>query len=308
MRKPRRHHTLPAFYLEGFAEQGMLWLFDRITGEYRRQSPRNTAVRRDYYSLKDPKTGEVVDHALEELLARHESDTAPLIARLSARKPIEAEERPTLAHFVALLYTRVPWFERLFLESADRYYKQEALRVMGNEEAAQQLIDEAAKKGRPKRNVSAADLVTFATEAQYTATPPPHFRLQAIEMLAEQLAPVILEPQWSFLYAPSGKAFVAADVPVAGVRGDNETWMVHFGFKSRGALIFVPLSRQVCMVIEPGVHAEHMAGREIREADVREINLAVASHARREVYAHNGRLLRSIVQGTRFTTSAMEPT
>lgn len=51
MSKPKRHHFLPEFYLNGFTREGLLCVFDRETGEYRRQAPKNTAVIGHFYAF-----------------------------------------------------------------------------------------------------------------------------------------------------------------------------------------------------------------------------------------------------------------
>jgi hypothetical protein len=52
---PKRHHFLPQFYLEGFARDGLVALFDREKNEIRLQQPLNTAVIGHFYTLKDGK-------------------------------------------------------------------------------------------------------------------------------------------------------------------------------------------------------------------------------------------------------------
>ncbi len=54
MSKSQRHHYLPQFYLKNFTDvKGLLWVFDRDAKEYRQQTPKNIAVQRDYYAVKD---------------------------------------------------------------------------------------------------------------------------------------------------------------------------------------------------------------------------------------------------------------
>ncbi len=50
---PKRHHFIPKRYLEGFCRDGFLSVYDREKGEYRRQTPKNTALQTHYYSLED---------------------------------------------------------------------------------------------------------------------------------------------------------------------------------------------------------------------------------------------------------------
>ncbi|ARR12889.1 hypothetical protein B7L66_12170 [Xanthomonas citri pv. citri] len=51
---PKRQHFLPRFYLKGFTrDDQLLSVYDRTTGEVRRQSPDNTAVTGHLYTLTD---------------------------------------------------------------------------------------------------------------------------------------------------------------------------------------------------------------------------------------------------------------
>jgi hypothetical protein len=52
---PKRHHFLPEFYLNGFARDGLLWLYDRGRKQYRRQTPHNTAIIGHYYTFENEK-------------------------------------------------------------------------------------------------------------------------------------------------------------------------------------------------------------------------------------------------------------
>lgn len=53
MSNPKRHHYLPAFYLDGFCRDGVLCVFDRERHEYRIQQPKDTAVQGYYYAVTD---------------------------------------------------------------------------------------------------------------------------------------------------------------------------------------------------------------------------------------------------------------
>ncbi|MGV7188218.1 DUF4238 domain-containing protein [Xanthomonas axonopodis] len=51
---PKRQHFLPRFYLKGFTgDDQLLSVYDRTTGQVRRQSPDNTAVTGYLYTLTD---------------------------------------------------------------------------------------------------------------------------------------------------------------------------------------------------------------------------------------------------------------
>src|ERR1700677_4277820 len=109
-KNPKRHHFLPKSYLDGFARDGFVWLYDRRKNEYRRQQPLNTAVIGNYYVFEN-KEGEK-DYSLESYFSKIEGSAKSTIKKLEAKEEISPEERLYLAHFIALLMVRSPKFDR----------------------------------------------------------------------------------------------------------------------------------------------------------------------------------------------------
>src|SRR4051794_33537687 len=108
--RPKRHHYLPQFYLDGFTRGGLLWLFDRKKNEFRKQTPINTAVESGFYTIRTM-DGSNSD-AVEETLAMIEGAVKPAIDRLDAGAPISDEDRGWTATFIATLFLRTPGFRR----------------------------------------------------------------------------------------------------------------------------------------------------------------------------------------------------
>src|SRR5262249_34594798 len=110
MSAPKRHHTLPQFYLERFCQDGRLWVFDRETGRFRREQPKNTSVIGHYYSVEladgQKETG------IESMLAQLEGETKPLLQTLEDRGTLTEEDKMIVALFIGFLFARVPEFER----------------------------------------------------------------------------------------------------------------------------------------------------------------------------------------------------
>ena len=112
MTRPKRHHYLPQFYIEGFCHSGRIWVYDRQADKYRHQTPQNTGVIGHYYSIAGP-DGEK-DTELEGVLAQVESAAKPIITKVTERQEISEQEKADLAHFVAWLYARVPDFQKTY--------------------------------------------------------------------------------------------------------------------------------------------------------------------------------------------------
>ena len=80
MPKPKRHHYLPQFYLNGFCTNGRLWIYDRTENNFRCQTPINTGVIKDYYTFLDEEENK--DTKIEEMLSKVEGDTKPVIDKI----------------------------------------------------------------------------------------------------------------------------------------------------------------------------------------------------------------------------------
>jgi hypothetical protein len=154
--KPKRHHIVPESYQHGFTRDGMLSVFDRTTRTFRRQTPKNTAVMGHYYAVLNEQ-GER-DYSVETMLSEFEGWGASAIRKLEERQMLSGEERLDLAYFVALLFTRVPRFEREMEEIADATIKAVAQKMYSSVEAAAARL---AGSPDPHRTFSAQQLFEF---------------------------------------------------------------------------------------------------------------------------------------------------
>ena len=106
---PKRHHYLPISYLDGFARDRMLWVFDRVKDEFRQQTPLNTGLEKHLNTYTD-EFGE--KKTIESELAEIEGATKSIIFSLNQRQKIKEPEREVLSQFVALLWMRVPIYNK----------------------------------------------------------------------------------------------------------------------------------------------------------------------------------------------------
>lgn len=115
-----RAHTVPRFYLRGFAApesenvvkmEPYLWLARLDNGEIKRCSPKNVSIERGYY---DGCGGfDSADKSIESHLAAIESDAAIAIGRLGATQiAVGATIPPEIWRFLAWQAARTPgWFQ-----------------------------------------------------------------------------------------------------------------------------------------------------------------------------------------------------
>lgn len=102
----RRHHTVPRFYLDGFASDRRIGTV-RLPGKTRFvQSTLNASAHTDFYSIPNAVGGPDV---VERTLARLEGDTARVFERLKDSEwPLDRVSRETVATFLAVQFLRGP--------------------------------------------------------------------------------------------------------------------------------------------------------------------------------------------------------
>ncbi|MCA8476429.1 DUF4238 domain-containing protein [Burkholderia multivorans] len=122
--KPRHHHFVPRFYLEGFCVEDApgLAVYDRVRNAYRTQRPAEVAHRRDYYAYEDEQGNRFFD--IEVALSEVETAASRSIQRVDNGGDLSDEDRMVLATYVAFQHTRTPahaaWLEAFRAHGAGR--------------------------------------------------------------------------------------------------------------------------------------------------------------------------------------------
>ena len=132
-KRTERSHYVTRFYLDNFSGQGLLWVYDKETKEFRQQSPVNTCVIRNYYQYHED---------LESTLSVIEGMTAPIIRKLLSVQQITHDELNIITFFVALMGVRVPRFEKALNKSIHHYYYEDLREILSTVEFTQKMISE----------------------------------------------------------------------------------------------------------------------------------------------------------------------
>jgi Protein of unknown function (DUF4238) len=103
---PKRQHYLPRMYLKGFASDGGVVVFDRYTGDLRRQTVENTAVEKHIYTFEDGQGRR--RYEIEEMLSKVESGLSGAIPRFEDAKDYTADDVDYLLNFIAFAELRTP--------------------------------------------------------------------------------------------------------------------------------------------------------------------------------------------------------
>lgn len=127
----RGHHTVPRFYLKGFANDVHQLGVARLSSKKRfRLSIDDASVMRDFYNIDSPAD----PNAVEDLLSDIEGDAAAVFRTvlLDCSWPLSANERAILSTFLALQRTRTPSHRQMVEEI--REITTRALKSMGGDD------------------------------------------------------------------------------------------------------------------------------------------------------------------------------
>lgn len=296
MTKPKRHHYLPQFYLDGFCRNGQLWVFDRQLNAFRQQTPKNTALESHYYSVEDGGGNKRTD--IESFLSQIEGRAKQVIVSLLAGKTIAAEEKEELSIFIAFMMNRVPDFEKS-VNMVEKHMIGSVMDLAFSDEARiQSIMDKREQETGEKETISVKELLKFYKSGQYDLVIHRNESLRLMLSLSLEMAKYFTQMEWVIFHTPSRTSFVTTDNPVALVAPPDydrhSFWGV--GIITPGAMKVFPLSQAACLTMYD--HGEILSHREIDSQTVRRINLTVTSHSDRFVVGRDKLLVQNLVKTT----------
>lgn len=295
MGTPKRHHYLPQFYLERFCRDKILQTFDRESGLYRGQAPKNTAVIGQYYTVTD-KDGNK-DTAIETFLSQVEGWAKPIIDKIDKGACINDEEKLNLSLFISLLYVRVPEFENLLNEVSDKLIKKIIKHECATEEQAKTILKEQEQFDE-QLQVRANDLVKFVQDEQYSITIPRNESLRLMLSLSREIAAYLSLMDWLFIQSESNTSFITTDNPFTLVPPQNHNGFSGIGITTKGAIKVVPLSQKTCLTILDSGKSINYEQASIDK--VKSINSTVAGNCERFIFGREEALVKNIVETTRI--------
>lgn len=306
MGTPKRHHYLPRFYLEKFSRDGLLWVYDRLTNEFRRQPPKDTAVELHRYSFRDA-TGQL-DASMERVLSRFENLAAPAIAKVEAGGLPSKDERIAIAAFAAQINTRVPDSDKT-ARGLEEYFHALFRDVLERNPPTTRKDDALLSVDLPqggKTPITREQIVKFMQRFEERAHDK-KAQLTQMLALARSLTVVFANLDWVIVHTPPGKAFVLTDSPL--VASPPPGWQPEskktFGVATAGTKKLIPLSPNAGLFMyDKGGSFEHRA---IYEPQLRQSNIALTSLCDRFVIARDEAHLRSLVRAARLPSRGEKP-
>lgn len=300
--RPKRHHYLPQFYLEGSADAtGFLSLYDRSKREYRRQRAVNTAVETGFYTVSDMDGHKLDD--VEKLLAAIEGEAKPAITALTTPTArISDDQHIAIAHFAAAAFLRSPGRRRSYNEGFEGLTKrlmQFNAAIPGGIES--QLEQLRAEGSEIPENVTAGTIREFVERDAYSIHVPQEHSIKAMVELLPRIADLLGIMDWVVLHAPANKAFITSDEPFVLMPPPRLANSIYgAGLATPGAMKFFPLTSRACLgLLDMSKGRRSAVVRLPADGEmVRAINVNISANCERFVLSHSEPLLRSIVRAS----------
>jgi hypothetical protein len=306
MTVPKRHHYLPQFYLNEFTQNDVLAVYDRKTNEYRNQTPINTAVEKDFYSIIDDAGKK--DTSIESMLSEVETNASLVIEKLNNHKDVTFQERIDLSQFIALLIGRTPEFDATFKSLQDNLTRRISKMMFHSVEQTKDILEKHNSSDTEISEASAKELYDFVQSDQYDIEFSRINTLDVMLHLGESLAKYFCKMNWVVFHTPRDASFITTDSPLVIVPSPNfpeRPFYRGVGIATPGAQKFISLTNSCTLVmLDSGKYTLHQV---VSRKYVREINLILISRCYRFVIGRDKGLLKYLIEKSGLDQSEWKP-
>ena len=261
------HHFVPRFHLRQFVDSSqkreLVWVYERKKPTPELRSLDHVAAQKDYYAVK-ARDGEKLQH-IEEILARVEGLTAPILRRLiDGERRISKDDRSTISMFLSFGCLRTPKFRgtvadlvRESVESFTRQLTSDAAKFAASVKDAERALGESL--GDPE------EMRCAYLDGHIKVDANPEYSLKVMLEDAFGHAKMIEGMVWSLLEAAPDVPLVTSDTPVV---LNNPSSLEGNGPPTPFALeVVFPISPRLLFVATWDGHAGHgqMSGHLTRQ-------------------------------------------
>jgi len=261
------HHYVPKVYLTGFFDpkqvarkQNVLWRY-RPGGRPEAKGLTKVAEQTDFYDL--PELGDE-DNDIEEMLSQIERTVSWHLKKLRDGKwPLTHREKAEVAGYIALQYTRTPWFRELANKSAISLQRAGLKDMLERPGEVEDFLEQM--KRETDETVGDVDSLKKFMERVADGSIPAEQKNKAWNakvMLqhSNDLSERFFRMRWSLVEAPEGSAFITSDVPTSIVDPAVET-LGPEGYKISAEMeVYFPVSPHFAVV------GDHRSGPDRRLA------------------------------------------
>jgi hypothetical protein len=303
MARPKLHHHVPQYYQSGFCKDGRLWVFDRVTGRYRQDQPKNVGAKTHDYSIttengtKDPK--------LEEFLSEIEGAAIPIFGKLRGGDQLTAEDKETFSYYLGFFFLRGPRFQRMLDEISTIFAKTLALHEFQSPDDVRKAFDELPDLTDEQRaNLNAEALYQFARAGNYTVRLNREYGLKLMVEQAIEMQNYFRQMEWMIGHCDRTTAFLTTDNPLVVVPPLDDRRGAP-GVITPGAAKIFPVAVDTCLVLLD--RGEGVVHKRMSTDVVRRTNIEVVGRCERLVLGRDEAHVRNIVTKTRIDQVPADP-
>ncbi len=301
---PKQQHYLPECYLKGFESNGGVAVFDRGTGDIRRQPIHGTAKVGHLYTFEDAEGRRRYD--LEHMFAEIESGFTDAVTKLDAGTKLSATDLEYLVIFIAFAELRTPGA----IEDA-KNVKAGFLRTLshattGTPEKAYATLkrmyrDKGELVAEPELRRKAADLARFVKEGEYDIIVDEKAALMESIRLWDPLVKALWNKDIRIVRAEADSQYITCDSPVIlqTLSGGD------VGFGSLDAHILFPLTSR-CVMALSGDQGRFGLGT-ASASQVAKTNAVIAQNAFRYIVGPDEHEIQALTDDLRLAGTQRAP-
>jgi hypothetical protein len=294
----KKQHTVPVTYLKHFTpDDGMLYIYDKVKREYRRQPPEDTTIQKYFYSHVQ-ENGEL-NFELEDMLGRYiEKDYNLFIKKILHHRVLDREDKEYISWFAAFQIARTTAFREIIEQSEDSIRKQLTKLSIYDEQTADNLIRNY-KREYPKEeyNITPDVLLNFIQSENYHIVVPKEYSIRVLLESAKALQKTLYDMDIYFLFAGKHSTFITSDNPFF-IRPPRSISFYGYGYGTPDLEKTFPLTDNVCLLI--GGYGDRVNFLEIDRVKVRHINLRTAKSAHRYIIGGVKAMLVRVVDELKY--------
>lgn len=294
MGKKRKQHTVPQAYLRRFCRDDRLWLFDKQTGQYWHQFPKEVVKKNHYYSFV--REDGSLDTSMEDLLEYIERTTGEAFRKIDAGQTLGNVDKSTLARFIAYQMVRVPDFRAKYAYIAERIIRQTNKLAFGNREFAKKSLLSSGMDESEIEDQTIEKLVKVVSDNAYDISIPKEYSLGTMLEFGQEFSRYFHAMVWTIHHANKNAAFITSDNPLSLIEPPTRVHhpSLPYGLMTRGALKVFPLGSSSCLVMaDKGTGISH---NYLPRNFIRWFNVRAARNATRFIMARDKELLERIVK------------
>ena len=304
LKGPARQHYVSRFYLDGFAKDRRVAIYDRKTGAICPSTPKKAARLEHLYTFFDDDDRPRFE--LEALFGIIESRAGSALKSAVLRVPLSSEDREYLAIFVAMHAIRTP---AALAESRSVREKVERARLklfLPNADAAYKLVKDFKPVDTSEAELRRlANLMLEADNGGLRIDVPDGVARAMSLKNWSTVAEKLFHRDWTIVHAPGdGVEYITSDSPVvlSPFAGAED---LPLGYESLHTHVLFPLSRNAALVMngDGGRTRYRLAG----EDQVESFNATIAADCYCHVFGSNEELLRRTTEPLNLTGTEWTP-